>query len=311
MELKAKGVELYFIEQNLHTRDLTNTILLKLIQLLTPEQFYKCKAILQSSKNYIDNVGKYKGVSKYSKLIYCGHCGKVYYSNTDRGNRFYCCSTKKQYGITNCSSRNISEKVLDKKVKDLINGGYKRLVELTCRNLLYSFYTSLIELRETFGMQDKTEIERIKSEIKIAEDRREKLLGLYVSNHDDSDEMLKRKINEEKVNISRLEAELERKLNPVRSMKDDLELLTTSIQEVRKLMARPAPSTEADMINCIDRITIIEGVPDYSLKRLDVITKCAERFGDKVFMNGKRKLSESEIDAEIELTKRTLLENVP
>jgi len=81
--------------------------------IISKEMFNRVQEILHSNTNYLNQKGQYKGISRYSGLLFCGECGAKYYSNVDKGRRFYCCSGKKSSDKRCCSSPNIGEKVLD------------------------------------------------------------------------------------------------------------------------------------------------------------------------------------------------------
>jgi len=85
----------------------------KIEPIIDKELFYRCKELLKSKVNYKNQKGIYKGISKYSGMIYCGICGSVFHSNVDRGDVFYNCSNKKRNGVVACNCPNISERFLD------------------------------------------------------------------------------------------------------------------------------------------------------------------------------------------------------
>lgn len=71
--------------------------------------FEKAQEILANNVFHQKQQGVYKGISEYAGLVYCQHCGAVYYSNVDSGRRFYNCSTKKKKGTKVCNNPNVSE----------------------------------------------------------------------------------------------------------------------------------------------------------------------------------------------------------
>lgn len=96
----------------------------KIPSIITQEQFYKCRDLMISKVNHKNQVGQYKGNSKYKGLIYCGNCGSVYHSNVDRGRIFYNCSNKKMNGLLVCDNPNINESAIDKFFNDKLDKSY-------------------------------------------------------------------------------------------------------------------------------------------------------------------------------------------
>ena len=90
----------------------------KIPPIITSDDFYKARHTRRSKVNYDNQKGIRKATSKYSGIIYCGTCNEVYTSNVDKGRKFYNCKTKKLHGTVKCNNPNISEKLMDKKLKE-------------------------------------------------------------------------------------------------------------------------------------------------------------------------------------------------
>jgi DNA invertase Pin-like site-specific DNA recombinase len=99
--------------------------------IISKDTFKAVQAKLKENTHHQTQKGIYKGISEYAGLIYCESCGQVYYSNVDRGRRFYNCRTKKQQGTIACNNPNISETKLDKEVTrlDLYIAEWKSIVK--------------------------------------------------------------------------------------------------------------------------------------------------------------------------------------
>jgi len=276
--------------------------------IITPEQFYRCKELLKTSVNYRMSVGKYTGLTKYNSLIFCGHCGAVYYSNVESGRRFYVCSTKKKYGVKSCGAKNISEITIDHKVSELMNGDYKRMVNILGNNLLHSLYNILNNLTERYGHTEETELYATREELQNEEEKRKRYLSLYGERTGD-DVMLEEFINQSKERIEKLKAKITKLENPKKAMQDDLHLILESIKEVQLFIAEPSPATESDMIDKLSRIDIYEGMPQYNIKLPSTLKKFRERFGDDVFAS-EQPITDNDLRKAIDIAKRTILGNV-
>ena len=101
----------------------------KIPPIVSEELFNKCQFIFKSKINYKNQLGLYKGISKYSGLIYCAKCGSVYHSNQDKGRIFYNCSNKKSNGLNACNNPNISELKVDKFIDELAAGRVNELIK--------------------------------------------------------------------------------------------------------------------------------------------------------------------------------------
>lgn len=104
----------------------------KIPPIIDKELFFKCRDILYSKINYINQKGLNKGISEYAGLIYCDKCGSLYYSNRDRDKRttgkdlhFYNCSLKKKKGKTACDNPNVPVNLIEEEISKLCNGKYK------------------------------------------------------------------------------------------------------------------------------------------------------------------------------------------
>jgi site-specific DNA recombinase len=97
--------------------------------IISKELFYECRALKETKVNYNQQLGIYKGISKYHGMIFCGKCGAVYTSNRDKGRQFYNCSTKKSKGIEYCDNKNVNGEYIDQFVDTLSHGGLAKTIE--------------------------------------------------------------------------------------------------------------------------------------------------------------------------------------
>lgn len=147
-----------------------------IIPIISPELFYKTQEELhrRNRSSYIKN-----SKSEWSGLIYCGLCSKPYYAGLDHGRRYYMCSTKAQKGKKyGCSNNNISLTKLENVVLD----------NLTIQSMLFRLKLTRIqvikraitELKSNINQNYQKQVETLKSQVIEAENKKSKLLELYL-----------------------------------------------------------------------------------------------------------------------------------
>ena len=130
----------------------------KIPAIISKEIFDQCKSKLEAKVSFLTQKGIYKGVSKYSGLIYCGKCGKPYYCNRDKGRVFYNCGTKKMLGIKACDNPNINQDDLDKYFETQANGGFAKSFELTKSISIQKIYNEIINLNKKIDEDNSEEV---------------------------------------------------------------------------------------------------------------------------------------------------------
>ena len=144
--------------------------------IISKDTFKAVQAKLKENTHHQTQKGIYKGISEYAGLIYCGSCGQVYYSNVDRGRRFYNCRTKKQQGTIACNNPNISETKLDKEVTrlDLYMAEWKSIVK-------YKEMLKELEqmLSNQFSSDDTEKVSSLSKQLKELEAKKDRYVEMY------------------------------------------------------------------------------------------------------------------------------------
>jgi DNA invertase Pin-like site-specific DNA recombinase len=178
----------------------------KIPPIVSKELFYKCRELLNSKVNYQNQKGIYKGVSKYSQLLYCGKCGHLYYSNQDRGRIFYNCSNKKMNGNLSCNNPNVSEKLVDEYIQSLADGDFNNYLKSF---LLYNrqlTFKTIDNLFKSLDKQDKTKIEYLKKEIELSDEKLSRLYDMY-SRQTVMEDVLDKQVEKEEIKNKNLKDE--------------------------------------------------------------------------------------------------------
>lgn len=137
--------------------------------IVSKELFYQCKDIVNNHVNHENQVGIYKGLSKYSGLIFCEKCNAVYYGNVDRGRPFYNCKTKKTGGTLKCDAPNVNEVAIEKYIKHMASKGLS-LALLEQQEKAMKIVLTII--KEKLSMIKSGRLEKIKAiDEKIEENR--------------------------------------------------------------------------------------------------------------------------------------------
>ena len=141
--------------------------------IVSEELFYKCKEILESSVNHVNNKGKYNGISKYNNLIYCGQCGSVFHSNRNTDKRkknqesitFYNCSKRKKFGKNSCDMLYVKEVEIDSLIEDLINGGYREEMELNKDSHIFELRALQFHLMDSINVDYTMKVQELEQEL--------------------------------------------------------------------------------------------------------------------------------------------------
>lgn len=174
----------------------------KIPAIITKELFYKCRQIRYDKISHINQKGIKKPTSKYANKVFCGSCYETYTSNVDEGRRFYNCKTKKKYGTKTCCNPNVSEKRLNRRLKEYTEfiQSENYLEEVT--NKIFAMCRIVIE-HEDFNDNKLTDL-RNQEETLINELK--ELYELYAKKQ--NQEILKSVIEEKEETISKLKEQI-------------------------------------------------------------------------------------------------------
>lgn len=207
----------------------------KIPRIIDVETFNKCQEIMRSKINYQNQIGLYKGISKYCNLIYCGKCGSVYHSNSDRGRNFYNCSKRKRFGKNVCDNPNVSEKAIDEYIQLLADGRIKELIDGDARFVRNTIFSEIkLKFRE-INLDRQDEIRVLQNQLDKSNGALSRLYDLY-SRDDSQQEMLLKKIDELQKEIKEL-AELKNHLSrDNRRIYSEIKTLYAIYQESMELL---------------------------------------------------------------------------
>lgn len=214
----------------------------KIPAIISEEKFNKAQEVLKSKVNHKNNKGVYNGKTKYSGLIICSNCGSTYYSDRDRGRRFFRCRTKKQEGVKVCNNPNISLEQLEEAITaEKYNKYVWRLKyrHLSMLNVLIKY------LENKKNNTDFDRIEKTEKELEELEIKNSRLMDIYIEGT----------ITKE---------EFESKKEPLNKLISDKEML---IKDLNK----PVEEIDKDILEVektIDKIRNIERKPNYEQDEL-------------------------------------------
>jgi DNA invertase Pin-like site-specific DNA recombinase len=142
----------------------------KIPPIITKELFDKCKEVASSRIDIYSKKGVYKGLSKYSELIYCGNCNQIYYSNTIKqhdgtNKQLYNCSTKKKKGKSVCSNPNVYQCQIDEFIHSLATGELNYIITMKkkdAENIIFNIIDNKIK---SMNNDNKNEVISITSKI--------------------------------------------------------------------------------------------------------------------------------------------------
>lgn len=148
----------------------------KIEPIITKELFEKCMEIRENRRGVNNQVGVYHGTSIFATKLVCAKCGKPYYSDVDRGRRFYKCATKKKYGVLKCNNPNISEKKLMEYINEEEYIGYLQGLKLV---KIRKIKNEINKLNELIDEDKKEEVQAKKEELEELKKRRVRILDLH------------------------------------------------------------------------------------------------------------------------------------
>jgi site-specific DNA recombinase len=230
----------------------------KIPAIVTVELFYKCQSLLESRVNHQNQIGVYKGITKYAGLLYCGVCGNSYISNVDRGRRFYNCSNKKAKGINACNGKNISAKVLEEllwpEFYSIVKGGAIHAAR-------YSLEKSKEEHTERLTQTLVVRIEELETKVLSVSNKAQRLLDVYLDNIISKEEYehKKRTLDAEKKVLEDELKSLTMPRNEIIEAKAEIDKAIAKINSIEHKM----DYTEDEMLESIDKITIM---PDNTIE---------------------------------------------
>ena len=173
--------------------------------IIDKETFNEVQEKLVSNVHHLGQQGIYKGISEYAGLIFCGGCGAVYYSNVDKGRKYYNCSIKKQKGVKICNNPNVSET----KIKEILSK------EEVCSSLMWymmqqrQMLKSLeVLLRNQYSLDNKDIVLELKLQLGELEIKKNKYVELY-SDSIISKENLTQKVEPINIRIEELNYRIE------------------------------------------------------------------------------------------------------
>lgn len=156
-----------------------------IVPIISVELFNKTQEELhkRTKSGYIKN-----SKTEWTGLIYCGLCGKPYYTALDEGRRYYLCSTKAQKGKKYCSNNNISLSKLEAVVLDnlLIQTMLFRL-KLTRIQVIKRAIT---DLENSINVNYQQKVQDLREELLEAKTRKDRLLQVYLEGVLEKDEYL-------------------------------------------------------------------------------------------------------------------------
>jgi len=145
----------------------------KIPPIISKDKFNYCQKLL---KEKADN-NKRRGINKSSYLaglLYCGKCGGNYYSNMDRGKRFFVCKIKKLQGADTCDNRNISEETLLSLLK---SENYIKLKQQAIEAALKKLNEQLIDKNMRLENPDFNRINKLEEKLKIIDIQSQRLIN--------------------------------------------------------------------------------------------------------------------------------------
>lgn len=233
----------------------------KIPAIISWELFQKCKEILHSKVNYINQKGVYKGKSKYSGLIHCGFCGALYYANQDRGRKFYNCANKKSHGLSVCQSPNISEEFIDYLILRSANEWLKtelHKAKIYARDVILT----VMKLKEDqYFHQNYDKIKELKKQITETTKELNNFYTLFAREVGNKELVLVR-ITDLENQLKILQDKYNEATKPAEQIKKDLKELSDKYIQIDKMYEKYTDSTlsqitKEDALQLIDNITIV------------------------------------------------------
>lgn len=240
----------------------------KIPPIINEELFYKCQDIRENKVNTIQQLGVYKGISEYAGLIKCGNCGNNYTSNKDKDRYFYNCSNKKQHGISACDNPNVSKKIINDEIDNLVNGGYKKGIDVNKKFSVYLLNKLKDKLSTRIDLDVSNIVDEKNNELEKLYVGQERILDLYQNMEIDKDTYLKR-ISDLKVKIEALEVEINKLNKSNNEIYKDITSIDNTIEDIKNIEFKESYTRD----NIIESILYIEVKNDNGKPKLDFTFK--------------------------------------
>lgn len=225
----------------------------KIEPIITKDLFEKCMEIRENRRCVNNQVGVYHGTSIFATKLVCSKCGKPYYSDVDRGRRFYKCATKKKYGVLKCNNPNISEKKLMEYINEEEYIGYMQGLKLV---KIRKIKNKISRLNELIDEDKKEDVREKKEELEELRERRGRIVDIYLDGVITKVEMTTRV---ERIDVSIKEAEEE--INLLSADNDELtQRINTGyerIEEIKSIVVNDSYTFE-EILQDVDKIKIDE-----------------------------------------------------
>lgn len=223
--------------------------------IITRETFEKAQHIRDGNYHSQQQRGIYKGVSEYAGLLKCYHCGASYVRNVDRGRIFYNCATKKARGTKACNAMNINLSDIEEAVEHFANGGIKE----TMFNLRDTYIEDLKIMKKALiqkiDNQAYDEAEKIMRQINDLENKKDKLLDLFLSDGFDKATLEKknRQINQE---IDTLRSQVQSLTRTNEDIRNEIAELDKSIEALEKKIDIKEKYEKQELLEYINRVEL-------------------------------------------------------
>lgn len=234
----------------------------KIPAIVSDEIFYKCQNIMQNKVNHINRKGIYNGITEYAGLIICGKCGAKYISNSDKGRKFYNCSTKKLKGTKCCNNPNVSLKDLDNQINEI---SYMTALLAYKEHYIYPLIFLYYELLKKVSQSNIDGLNELKEELSKLYEKKDKYIELFTDGIISKDEL----VNKTKTidfKIKELEEQINEITKPNNEILKDIKELEKTLLKIETLEIKDH-YTKDEIIEDIEKIIIHED------KQIEVIYK--------------------------------------
>lgn len=226
----------------------------KIPPIVSKDLFFQCKKIMEGKINHENQKGIYKGLSKYSNMIFCGKCGSVFHSNRDGDRIFYKCSNKKYHGLQACDNSNISENDIDNYVEKSVLNGFKNILYYQKQRVFELAFRKLFELVKTYNSDNSEEAGNMKIQIEAKKDELKNYYKQMALSSSQSD-ILQELIDDASTQINALQGKYNEITIPNQSI---IEQIKNVVSYVKHISAMPIKSnySEDEILPYLDRFLI-------------------------------------------------------
>lgn len=165
----------------------------KIPAIISIETFEKAQAVLESRVQHSTQKGIHKGKTLFAGKIICGCCGSTYYASSSdyiksAGGRVrsYACSKKRTMHkdkdgnrVMLCNNCNVSETALNEFVYGI---SYVSSIYEKASFGSLALYSLSVALLSRINKQDVKAINELKQQLELVQEKKKKLLGLYLEN---------------------------------------------------------------------------------------------------------------------------------